>query len=360
LGLPIEYQEDETGKVHFEHLGNPPDAKDFVSGMLSMSYLTEDFEDNSDQAVLDRMLNTLPGIGPKSAMCLLAFQLKRPVFVVDVHVLRFSKWLGWLPRWAGANDAMMYLHNCIPEDIRYDFHNQIWTHCANENVREARGRAMVCPFCGSNPPPRGRYLDVKCPLDPYLVPLRERWAKGYLTAVEEDAEGVDTGIYRDVKEQKQQQKLRVFFNTGKNEPKAEQSSSESDSQIPLTRSSHLSSITPSRTIASPLKSLTQTNRFKPRRTMLLHEVTPEQAQEHGYLLWEFQPMDNSFGEDWGTFEDLPRFKWEKPSIMDSDVAVSLEYAESVLAGQTRHRWWRISGQEESAMEAASAMSAMME
>ncbi len=42
-------------------------------------------------------LTALPGVGPKTAACVLLFSLKRPVFPVDTHVLRVSKRLGLLP-----------------------------------------------------------------------------------------------------------------------------------------------------------------------------------------------------------------------------------------------------------------------
>jgi endonuclease-3 len=39
----------------------------------------------------------LPGVGPKTAACVLLFSLGRPAFPVDTHVLRVSKRLGLLP-----------------------------------------------------------------------------------------------------------------------------------------------------------------------------------------------------------------------------------------------------------------------
>jgi len=84
-------------------------------------------------------------------------------------------------------------------------------------------------------------------------------------------------------------------------------------------------------------------KLKLRETMYFHELTPAKAAEHGYLLWEFRPMDNSFMEEWGTFDKVPRYKWEKPTIMDSDVAVSVEYARAVLDGEIEHRWMKKGG-----------------
>ncbi|GAB1197436.1 hypothetical protein APSETT444_006730 [Aspergillus pseudonomiae] len=38
-----------------------------------------------------------PGIGPKTAACVLLFCLQRPCFAVDTHIFRICKWLGWVP-----------------------------------------------------------------------------------------------------------------------------------------------------------------------------------------------------------------------------------------------------------------------
>lgn len=42
-------------------------------------------------------LTSLPGVGPKTAACVLLFSLGKPAFPVDTHVLRVSKRLGILP-----------------------------------------------------------------------------------------------------------------------------------------------------------------------------------------------------------------------------------------------------------------------
>ncbi|MFB3883096.1 MAG: endonuclease III [Armatimonadota bacterium] len=42
-------------------------------------------------------LTALPGVGPKTAACVLLFSLRRRAFPVDTHVLRVSKRLGLLP-----------------------------------------------------------------------------------------------------------------------------------------------------------------------------------------------------------------------------------------------------------------------
>jgi endonuclease-3 len=44
-----------------------------------------------------RYLQNLPGVGPKTAACVLLFSLGKPAFPVDTHVLRVSKRLGLIP-----------------------------------------------------------------------------------------------------------------------------------------------------------------------------------------------------------------------------------------------------------------------
>ena len=65
--------EDDRGKLDLSFLGRKPVRE-------ARQYLT-----------------ALPGVGPKTAACVLLFSLKRPAFPVDTHVLRVSKRLGLIP-----------------------------------------------------------------------------------------------------------------------------------------------------------------------------------------------------------------------------------------------------------------------
>ena len=47
-------------------------------------------------------LTSLPGVGPKTAACVLAFSLGRPALPVDTHVHRVAERLGFLPAGATA------------------------------------------------------------------------------------------------------------------------------------------------------------------------------------------------------------------------------------------------------------------
>jgi len=61
-------------------------------GVLSLDHL---HAMDSDTAFKE--LTKYPGIGPKTASCVLLFCLQRPSFAVDTHVFRMCRWLGWLP-----------------------------------------------------------------------------------------------------------------------------------------------------------------------------------------------------------------------------------------------------------------------
>ncbi|KAK5099814.1 hypothetical protein LTS08_005529 [Lithohypha guttulata] len=343
----------------FEHDGNPPGSIEFVPGMLSMDYLTEQ-EDNSDEALIGR-LTDIGGIGLKSASCILAFALKRPIFVVDTHVLRMSRSLGWVPQQCNnVNEAAMFLHAIVPDDIKYDLHNQIWTHCANENNRVSGSRAMICGVCGANPPPQGSDAEAMlahCPLTKLLPSLEKRWGNRYkLQLLQARAENIETkeqdAEMKDVMKEEVLQggtsppssvstpKLRnrtieSFFKQAKRR-------AEADVKTPLDGKSEGSQSDTSLHSSSTTSNKKKQKKLDLRRESIRFEEVPEKQVEDvlaaGYLLWEFRPMDNTFMEEWGKVDQFPRFRWERDDVMDKDVAVTYEYAKAVLEGRQRHKW----------------------
>ncbi|HAH68278.1 MAG TPA: DNA lyase, partial [Synergistaceae bacterium] len=52
---------------------------------------------NWDAAKAREFLVSLPGVGVKTAACVLVFDLGVPAFPVDTHVARISRRLGWAP-----------------------------------------------------------------------------------------------------------------------------------------------------------------------------------------------------------------------------------------------------------------------
>jgi endonuclease III len=105
-------------------------------GSLDVSRL----HDCDDEAV-EEYLRTLPGVGPKTAACVLVFSMGRPAFPIDTHVHRIVLRLGWMPPNATADQAYRLLAPLVPPDIRYDLHVAMITH--GRTVCRARQ-----PSCG--------------------------------------------------------------------------------------------------------------------------------------------------------------------------------------------------------------------
>lgn len=74
-------------------------------------------------------LTKYPGIGPKTAACVVLFCLQRPCFAVDTHIFRLTKWLGWLPA-TGVNEitAFSHLEVRIPDHLKYSLHQLLIRH----------------------------------------------------------------------------------------------------------------------------------------------------------------------------------------------------------------------------------------
>lgn len=107
------------------------------TGRLSLAFLAN-WNDERTQGYLI----SLPGIGVKSARCIMMYSLGRNVFPVDTHVWRVSRRLGLAPSVPKPIPALENeLENRIPPDIRYTLHVNMVSH----------GRAICTtywPKCG--------------------------------------------------------------------------------------------------------------------------------------------------------------------------------------------------------------------
>lgn len=95
-----------------------------------------------DDAAVEDYLTSLPGIGPKTAACVLVFSMGRAAFPVDTHVHRVAARLGWIPPDVTAEKAHRILGQTVPAGIRYDLHMALITH--GRTVCKARQ-----PRCGA-------------------------------------------------------------------------------------------------------------------------------------------------------------------------------------------------------------------
>ena len=89
-----------------------------------------------DESALSRMrskalwdlLMSLPGVGPKTAACVLLFSLGRPYFPVDTHVHRVARRLGLADEHADAVVTQEELQATVPPSEMYALHMHLIRH----------------------------------------------------------------------------------------------------------------------------------------------------------------------------------------------------------------------------------------
>jgi endonuclease-3 len=88
-------------------------------------------------------LRALPGVGPKTAACVLLFNLGRPALPVDTHVYRLAGRLGLIPPGVSAERAHELLEAACPPRLVYPFHVLLIQH----GRRVCRARRSECDEC---------------------------------------------------------------------------------------------------------------------------------------------------------------------------------------------------------------------
>jgi endonuclease-3 len=102
-------------------------------------------------------LRSLPGVGPKTAACVLLFSLGRPALPVDTHVHRVARRLGLVPAKASAEKAHELLEARLKPEQVYPFHITLVKH----GRRTCLAQRPRCPSCA---------LRGGCPSAPLFYP----------------------------------------------------------------------------------------------------------------------------------------------------------------------------------------------
>lgn len=90
-------------------------------------------------------LTTLPGVGPKTAACVLAFSLGRPALPVDTHVHRVARRLGFLDDRTGAAAAHAVMEALVPSRLRVRMHVGM-IRLGRTICRAGRPSCEICPL----------------------------------------------------------------------------------------------------------------------------------------------------------------------------------------------------------------------
>lgn len=110
--------------------------------------------DTMDDRAAVRYLTALPGVGPKTAACVLLFSLGRPVMPVDTHVYRVARRLGLIPAGMSVEQA----HDVLTEmagapDARQVFAAHVGLVRHGRRICHARrprcGECPLAPLCPS-------------------------------------------------------------------------------------------------------------------------------------------------------------------------------------------------------------------
>lgn len=90
-----------------------------------------------------RYLTSLPGVGPKSALCVMMYSLDMDVFPVDVNVQRIAERMGVLQRGLKHYQAQRRLPKSVPAGISRDLHIGMVIH----GRRVCRPKKALCSEC---------------------------------------------------------------------------------------------------------------------------------------------------------------------------------------------------------------------
>ncbi|HHT84365.1 MAG: endonuclease III domain-containing protein [Bacillota bacterium] len=116
----------------------------------ALSKLKEDFGEITLAPLFDwpkqevmEYLTSLPGVGPKTAACVVVFGLGKPAFPVDTHILRIARRLGLAGKKQSASSVQNMFEKLAPDEIKMPFHIMLIQH--GREICSARKPA--CPLC---------------------------------------------------------------------------------------------------------------------------------------------------------------------------------------------------------------------
>ena len=116
-----------------------------LQGRLNLNFL-----DELDIAEAKAWLRKLPGVGPKTAACVLLFSLGKPALPVDTHVFRVAGRLGLIDSRVSVERAHEILENLVPPEKVYEFHLHIVEH-GRKICKAQRPRCQLCILRGLCP-----------------------------------------------------------------------------------------------------------------------------------------------------------------------------------------------------------------
>ncbi|KAL4818334.1 hypothetical protein BDW67DRAFT_174179 [Aspergillus spinulosporus] len=107
----------------------PEGEKQYEIACVDQNFLSLNYLHGLPTEEVMTELMKYPGIGPKTAACVLLFCLQRPCFAVDTHIFRICKWLNWVPSDRATEiTAFSHLEVRIPDHLKYSLHQLLIRH----------------------------------------------------------------------------------------------------------------------------------------------------------------------------------------------------------------------------------------
>jgi endonuclease III len=140
ITLVLEASGGGLARVKADYIYRSLDKLAILRGELSLEFLRE----LPDRDVRD-FLEALPGVGPKTASCVLMFDLERPAMPVDTHIHRIAKRLEFVPADSSAPQAETWFDTHLPKTwaSRYEFHVNAFEH-GRATCRSQRPNCREC------------------------------------------------------------------------------------------------------------------------------------------------------------------------------------------------------------------------
>ncbi|KAL1647952.1 hypothetical protein SLS58_002276 [Diplodia intermedia] len=135
------------------------------SNVLSLDHL---HALSSSDEIMTHLLR-YPGIGVKTASCVLLFCFQRPSFAVDTHVFRLAKWLQWVPpdvKNVTRDSTYAHLDVRIPDELKYPLHALFIRH------------GKSCPRCRAITGVASDGWEKGCPIDHLVTRTGARKGSG--------------------------------------------------------------------------------------------------------------------------------------------------------------------------------------
>lgn len=109
-------------------------------GKLDLEYIRE-----MDDEKAKEVLCTFNGVGPKTAACVLMFNMGRGEFPVDTHVRRLTARFGWIPDSYSREKVYQVLNKLLEAKHKYSLHVLLVTH-GRRTCKPTTPRCDECPL----------------------------------------------------------------------------------------------------------------------------------------------------------------------------------------------------------------------